>query len=119
MWSVGTALPVPQQELRPVGIGLGAQLDRRLEEPSGSRQRVQRQGSIAGLRQPVTGLPAKFTRVLARRGRELEGADVVVGEHLRQVLDAVRREVPEPSGHCQVLRRPVAPRHLSVRDVAD
>ena len=76
-------------------------------------------GAVAGLAKRRSRPGLELTCVLAGRARELEGAEVVVGEHVGAVFGALDVEGLDPSGGKAMLLRALCAGYLSVRDVAD
>ena len=97
---------VPQQKLRPSGVLLGRQLERRAVEPSCDGVGAQLERAVAGMTQRNHGPPGELVRRLPRGAGQLERAEIVVGEHLGVVLPAA--ESLDPLGGAAVFASPHA-----------
>ena len=108
------------EELGPLGIVGG----RELERPGEPRFRlggVEAERPLAGEREEAPRRQGELRRLLRVAGGlgELECLQVVVGEHLGQVLDPLACLALDPGGRGAVPARPLRPRDLAVGDVAD
>ncbi len=111
---------VGEKHAWPVGVRLRRQRESLLVEAGGGRKGVQGRTS---------GRPPRRARSRARaassgscaagRAIEVERAQVVVRDHLREVLGAGRRQRLDPVGRQPVHLRPPCARDLAVGDVAD
>ena len=96
MLSLGQAqrAPVAEEEVRPIGITLVPQLQCGGIEPVRGLERPQRGGAVTRGRERDSCAIPEQPVLAARRAREIERREVVVGEHLRAVLVAPERLDP-------------------------
>src|SRR5437763_2338391 len=92
-------------------------LERRLVVADRRVVRMERERAIAGVAQRVPCRIREWSDVLSGGARELESAEVVVGEHLRVIFGATERL--DPLRRAPVLGGALAARDLPVRDLPD
>src|SRR2546423_4016342 len=109
--------PVAKEQGRSLGIVLGPELERGPVEPGRRPVGVKAEGAIPGLAQCRTRTVGDSGDVEPRRLRQIERADVVVGERLRVVLGPAERL--DPLGRPPVALRSGRPRDLAVGDVSE
>ena len=117
--SVEPCPSVAEQQLRPFGIRFGPELERGAVEANGGSEGVQSHGAIPGLAERDPGRLRERVDLLAGGPRELERAQIMVGEHLRSVLGSLDVERLDPGSGEAMLLRPPPPRDLAVGDVAN
>ena len=83
---VATASPEPQQEVRPLLVVLGRQVERLPGELHRLRKRAQRRGPVGSCDECASRALLQLLALGPRGTRQLERGDVVVGEHLGVLL---------------------------------
>ena len=105
-----------EEQPGPLGVVLRPQLERPVVFVHGGAEGVEGGGAIAGVSQGEAGRPPQV-RVLGCRRQRLQSAHVVVRAQLRVIVRPAQRL--DPRGGPAMLLRPLRPRDLAVRDVAD
>ncbi len=107
------------QQGSPFGVVLRGELKRSGEAGLGAGH-VHEEGSIAGEREVVacSGLQLRDVLPLAGGASQLERLDVVIGEHVAQVVDAVSGLAFDPGNCGPMPGGPAVARNLGVADVA-
>src|SRR5438876_10252067 len=83
-----------QHEMPAPWGALGPEVERSFVVPSSRGEGIQRTRSVAGLTQGEPGRSLEGRRLESGRPGELQGAQIVVGEHLRVVLRPAQRLDP-------------------------
>src|SRR5439155_3066072 len=109
----------PELELRPLGIVLRPQLERRRVVAGRRRGRSEELSTVAGFSEGHPAALGDLCRVLTARLRVFECLQVVVGEELRVLVTTSFRKRLDPAGRRLVLAGAARPRNLPVGDVAD
>ena len=106
-----------QHEVPAAGDVAGPEVERGLVIAQSRAEGIQGTRSVAGLTQGEPGRGLERHGLLSRRPSELQGAEVVVGEHLGMVLGSAERI--DPFRGQTVLLGPRGAWDLAIRNVAD
>jgi hypothetical protein len=110
---------VAKEKLRPSCLLGRPQFQRRAVEPRRRSKRVHGGRSVSRLTERGAGSADEFVRRPTRSARVLEGAEVVVRQHLGLVFRTIGGERLDPRSREAMLLGTIGPRDLAVGDVAD